>query len=348
MKNRCHASAAIFLSACLLSAASAASAAADPVEDFYKGRSITLTIGTDAGGGYDQYARTLARNMGRFIPGNPTIIPKNMPGADGIQAANRIYSIAPRDGSEIGSFHRDIPILPLLGAMKIPFDGHELSWIGSMNKETAVCMAWHTTGIKRFEDTFTKQLIVGNTAAGAALDSFEPPLMNLFGAKFKVISGYVGGQNVDLAMEKGEIEGRCGVSWSSLVARNASWFQEKKVNFFVQLGLEKHPDLPDVPMIQDYAKTQADRDALNLLLIPGLIGRPFLAPPRIPAERLAALRSAFNATLKDEAFLADAKKQRMEVQLVTGEEVAKVIDSAYASPPAVIQRAKEAMAGAVY
>jgi tripartite-type tricarboxylate transporter receptor subunit TctC len=323
------------------------SASADAIEDFYKGKSVTVTIGTEAGGGYDQYARTLSRHMGRFIPGQPTFIAKNVPGADGLQATSRLYSIAPKDGTEIGTFHRDIPVLPLLGLVKIDYDPTKFGWIGSMNEETTICMSWHTSPVKKFEDTFTNQLIVGVTAAGATLDTFEAPLINLFGAKLKVVAGYRGGQNIDLAMERGEIDGRCGVSWSSLVVRNADWFKDKKINILLQLGLDKHPDLKDVPMVQELVTSQQDKDALNLLLIPGLIGRPYLTPPDLPKERLAALRQAFDATLKDPQFLADAQKQRMEVQLVPGEQVDRVVRAAYEAPKPVLDRAKELMKGSI-
>jgi tripartite-type tricarboxylate transporter receptor subunit TctC len=318
--------------------------AADPIADFYKGKSITLTIGTEPGGGYDQYARTLARHIGRFIPGNPNVIPKNVPGADGIQAAHRLSNLAPRDGSEIGSFHRGIPILPLIGQMKeIEFDAAKLGWIGSLNKETSLCMSWHTSPVKTFEDMLKHEFIVGVTAAGASLDTFEAPLMNVFGAKLKVVAGYRGGQTIDLAMERGEIDGRCGVSWSSLVARGADWFKEGKINVLLQFGLQRHPDLKDVRLMQEIATKPDDKEALELLQVPTLIGRPFLAPPNVPAERLAALRSAFNAMIKDEGFIADAAKQRMEVQLVTGEEIQKVIAHAYGTAPQVLARAKDLM-----
>ncbi|MEA2907756.1 MAG: hypothetical protein QOI12_5143 [Alphaproteobacteria bacterium] len=320
------------------------SAPADPIEDFYKGKSITLTIGTEPGGGYDQYSRTLARHIGRFIPGNPTVIPKNVPGADGIQAAHRLYNLAPRDGTEIGSFHRGIPVLPLIGQMKeIEFDAAKLGWIGSLNKEASLCMSWHTSPVKTFEDMLRHEFIVGVTAAGASLDTFEAPLMNVFGAKLRVVAGYRGGQTIDLAMERGEIDGRCGVSWSSLVARGADWFKDGKINILLQFGLQRHPDLKEVRLMQDIAIKPDDKEALELLQVPTLIGRPFLAPPNLPPERLAAFRSAFNAMISDPGFLADAAKQRMEVQLVTGEEIQGVIAHAYGTKPQVLARARDLM-----
>jgi tripartite-type tricarboxylate transporter receptor subunit TctC len=319
-------------------------AAADPIADFYRGKSITLTIGTEPGGGYDQYSRTLARHIGRFIPGNPNVIPKNVPGADGVQAAHRLYNLAPRDGTEIGSFHRGIPILPLIGQMKeIEFVAAKLGWIGSLNKETSLCMSWHTSPVKTFEDMLKHEFVVGVTAVGAALDTFEYPLMNLFGAKLKVVAGYRGGQTIDLAMERGEIDGRCGVSWSSLVTRGADWFQNRKINILLQFGMARHPDLKDIRLMQEIATRSEDKDALELLQIPTLIGRPFLAPPGVPAERLAALRSAFNTMIKDKDFLADTTKQRMEIQLVPGEDIQKVIERAYGADRNVLARALELM-----
>jgi tripartite-type tricarboxylate transporter receptor subunit TctC len=341
---RCDSRAAAILLACNFVLTAPNSGIADPVEDFYRGKSITLTIGTEAGGGYDQYARTLARHLGRFIPGNPSVIPKNLPGADGIQAAHRLYNLAPRDGTEIGSFHRGIPILPLIDQMKgIAFDATRLGWIGSLNKESSLCMSWHTSAVKTFEDMLKHQFVVGVTAAGAALDTFENPLVNLFAAKLKVVAGYRGGQNIDLAMERGEIDGRCGVSWSSLLARGAEWFENRKINILLQFGLSRHPDLKDIRLMQDIAQRAEDKKALELLQIPTLIGRPFLAPPDIPSERLAALRSAFEAMTNDEKFLADAEKQRMEIQLVTGDEIQRVIARAYSADQAVLTRALDLM-----
>lgn len=318
--------------------------AGDSVEDFYRGKSITLTIGTPPGGGYDQYARTLARHLGGFIPGHPNIIPMNLPTADGVAAANRLYNVAPRDGSEMGTFHRDIPILPLIGQMQdIEFNTDKLGWIGSLNKETSICISWYTSRIKTFQDTFSHEFIVGSTAAGASLDSFEAPLINVFHSKLKVVSGYRGSPLVDLAMARGEIDGRCGVSWSSLVVRNADWFRNRSINILLQLGLQRRADIPDVPLPQELAPSPLDKAALELLQVPALLGRPFLVPPGVPPERFAALPAAFNAMIADPAFLADAAKQRMEIQRVTGEELAHVIARAYGANPQVIMRAREMM-----
>lgn len=324
------------------SLALAGAAAAQSVEEFYKGKSITLTIGTDPGGGYDQYARTLARHLGRFVPGNPTVIPKNLGTAGGIVAANRIFSQAPKDGTEIGAFHRGLPIMPLVSpAKEMEFDPAKFGWLGSLNKEASICMSWHTSKIKTFADTREQLFIVGVTGVGASLDTFEAPLMNVYGSKMKIIAGYRGGQNIDLAMERGEIDGRCGVSWSSLLVRSADWFKEKKIHILLQFGLERHADLKDIPLMQELAKTPDDKAALELISIPTLIGRPYFTPPGLPKDRLAALQNAFNMMVNDAGFQADANKQRMEIQLVTGDEVEKILSRAYGSPPKIIERARE-------
>lgn len=322
--------------------ATGGSASAQSVADFYKGKSVTLTIGTDAGGGYDQYARTLARYMGKHIPGNPNFVAKNMPGAGGLMATNRIYAIAPKDGTEIGTAHRGIPIMPLLGQAD-NFDASKFVWIGSMNQEIAVCYSWQTSPVKTFQDLMSKELIVGTTGKGADLSSFEQPLINLLGAKLKVIHGYEGGHNIDRAVEQGEIQGRCGVSWSSMIARNTQWLRDKKINILIQLGIGKHEDLPNVPTAQDFAKSPDDKVILDLLLTPQLIGRPYFGPPGMPADRAKALRDAFNATMQDPGLLEEAKKQKLEVELIRGEQIEKLINQAYAAPPEVIARAREAI-----
>jgi tripartite-type tricarboxylate transporter receptor subunit TctC len=337
--NTCGRAALIGAAAVLLTAGAAA---AQSVADFYKGKTVTLTVGTDAGGGYDQYARTLARHMGRHIPGNPSFVTKNMPGAGGLQANNRIYRVAPKDGTEFGTAHRGIPILPLLGQAD-DYDASKFTWIGSMNQEISVCYSWHTSPVKTFEDLRKTELIVGTTGKGADLSSFEQPLINLLGAKLKVIHGYEGGQNIDRAVEQGEIQGRCGVSWSSMKARNTQWIKDKTVNILVQLGIGKHEDLPDIPTAQDFAKSPEDKIILDLLLTPQLIGRPYFAPPGLPADRARALRDAFNATLTDPELLAEADKQKLEIELIKGEQIEKLINQAYAAPAPVIAKAREAI-----
>lgn len=316
---------------------------ADAAADFYKGKTVTVYIGNAPGGGYDRYARTLAAHIGAHIPGKPNVMPKNMPGAGGLKLTRHMYTVAPKDGTAIASAHRGIPLYPLLGQAD-GFDPSKFGWIGNLNKETAVCVSWHTSGVTSFKEIMAgKQLIVGTTGKGADLSSFEQPLINLLGAKLKVIRGYEGGKNLDLAVERGEIQGRCGMSWSSMKLRNADWLKEKKVNILVQLGFERHPDISNVPLVQELAKTADDRKVLNLLLAPQNIGRPFFAPPGVPADRLAALRAAFDAMVKDPGFQADAKKQRMEINPVSGKALQDMLVEIYSTPAALVTRARQAV-----
>ncbi len=330
-----------FMGVCALMAL-AQPAHAQSVADFYKGKTVTMTIGTDAGGGYDQYARTLARYLGRHIPGQPNLVAKNVPGAGGLMATNRIFAVAPKDGTEIGTVHRGIAIMPLLGQAD-NFDASKFVWLGSMNQETAICYAWHTSPVKTFADLQKTELIVGTTGKGADLSSFEQPLINILGAKLKVIHGYEGGQNIDRAVEQGEIQGRCGVSWSSMKARNTQWLNDKKVTLLIQLGIGVHEDLKNVPTAQELASTPEDKIILDLLLTPQLMGRPFFAPPGLPPDRAQALRVAFNSALKDPELLREADKQKLDIELVTGEQLEKLISQAYAAPKPVIERARLAI-----
>jgi tripartite-type tricarboxylate transporter receptor subunit TctC len=316
----------------------AAGAAAQSPADFYKGKSVDLNIGYTSGGGYDVYARILARHMDRYLPGNPTIVPKNMPGAGSLVLANWLYSVAPKDGTTFAAIGRGVPFDPLLGSEKAKFDPTKFNWIGSMNDEVSVCVAWHTTGITKLEDAMKKELVVGGTGAAADTDQFPKVLNGTIGTKFKVVSGYPGGNDILLAMERGEVQGRCGWSWSSVVTTHKNWLDEKKINVLVQLSLSKHPDLPNVPLIMDYAKTDEQKKIFNLVFARQPMGRPFVAPPGVPQERVAALRKAFMDTLKDQQFLAEAKKMELELNPVSGEKVQKLVEDVYKTPKPVADK----------
>jgi tripartite-type tricarboxylate transporter receptor subunit TctC len=305
------------------------------------GASTDLYIGYSAGGGYDVYARALARHLDQHMPGHPTILPKNMPGAGSLVLANWLYNVAPKDGSAFGMIGRGIAFDPLLGSKKAQFDASKFNWIGSMNDEVSVCVAWHATGISKLEQVVDKSLVVGGTGSAADTDQFPKVLNGVLGTKFKVVSGYPGGNEVDLAMERGEVQGRCGWSWSSVVATHKSWLDEKKINVLVQLSMHKHPDLPNVPLIMDYAKTDEARQIFKLIFSRQPMGRPFLAPPGVPAERVAMLRKAFMETLKDKQFLADAERMKLEINAVSGEDVQKIVNEVYSTPKAVAKKAAE-------
>jgi tripartite-type tricarboxylate transporter receptor subunit TctC len=308
--------------------------AQNPAE-FYKGKSLDLHIGYSAGGGYDVYARALARHMGRFIPGNPTVVPKNMPGAGSLVLANWLYNVAPKDGTAFGMIGRGTGFDPLLGSTKAQFDATKFNWLGSMNDEVSVCVAWHTTGITTLDQVKQRALTVGGSGPAADTDQFPKVLNATIGTKFKIVTGYPGGNDVDLAMERGEVMGRCGWSWSSVIATHQSWIDDKKINVLVQLSLKKHPDLPNVPLVMDFAKTEQQAQIFKLVFARQPMGRPFLAPPGIPTDRVAALRKAFMETLQDREFLAEAEKMKLEINPVSGDEVQRIVQDVYRTPKAV-------------
>jgi tripartite-type tricarboxylate transporter receptor subunit TctC len=303
--------------------------------DFYKGKTVDLYIGYSAGGGYDVYARALARHMGRFIPGNPTILAKNMPGAGSLVLANWLYNVAPRDGTAFGIIARGTAFDPLLGSTKAQFDASKFNWIGSMNDEVSVCVAWHTTGITTLEQVERNELTVGGSGPVADTDQFPKVLNATIGTKFKIVTGYPGGNDIDLAMERGEVMGRCGWSWSSVIATHKSWIDEKKINVLVQLSLSKHVDLPHVPLIMDFARTQEQKQIFKLVFARQPMGRPLLAPPSIPPERVVVLRQAFMDTMKSGEFLAEAEKMQLEINPVRGDAVQEIVQEAYRTPKAV-------------
>jgi tripartite-type tricarboxylate transporter receptor subunit TctC len=297
---------------------SASAASAQSPADFYKGKNVDLYIGYSVGGGYDVYARILARYMGKHIPGNPTIVPKNMEGAGSLRLANWLYNVAPKDGSAFGIIGRGTGFDPLLEKKGAQFDATKFNWIGSANNEVSVCVAWHTTGIKKIEELYGKELTVGGTGASADTDQFPRVTNGVLGTKFKVITGYPGGNDIGLAMERGEVMGRCGWSFSSVKSTHMNWLNEKKVNLLVQLALKKHPELPDVPLIVDLAKSEEQKRILRIIFARQVMGRPFLAPPGVPPDRVAALRKAFMDTMNDKEFLAEAEKAQLEITPESG------------------------------
>jgi tripartite-type tricarboxylate transporter receptor subunit TctC len=316
-------------------------AAAQTPAEFYKGRNVELYIGYSVGGAYDLYARTIARHLGKHIPGNPTIIPKNLEGAGSLRLANWLYNVAPKDGTAIGTIGRGTAFDPLLGSKGAQFKADKFTWIGSANNEVSVCVAWKGNGITTFEEVLTKELIVGGTGQAADTDQFPRVLNGVLGTKFKIVSGYPGGNDVTLAMERGEVKGRCGWSWSSVVSTHKRWIEEKSIIVLVQLSLAKHPDLPDVPLIMDFAKTEDQQQIFKLIFARQVMGRPYLAPPGVPKDRADALRKAFADTMKDPEFLADAEKAQLEINPVSGEEVETLVKELYQTPKPLADKAAE-------
>jgi tripartite-type tricarboxylate transporter receptor subunit TctC len=309
--------------------------------EFYKGKNVDLMVGYSAGGGYDVYARMLARYIGKHIPGNPTVVVKNMDGAGSLRLANALYNALPKDGTVFGTVARGAAFDPLLGNKAAQFDASKFNWIGSANDEVSVCVAWHTAGITKIEDTFDKELVVGGTGPSADTDQFPRIVNGVLGTKMKIVTGYPGGNDVSLAMERGEVQGRCGWSWSSVISTRKDWYDSKKINVLVQLSLNKHPDLPNVPLILDLAKTPEQKQILTLVFARQALGRPFLAPPGIPQDRVDALRKAFMDTMKDPEFLAEAEKAKLEITPISGEEVQKIVVDAYKVDPAIAKKTEE-------
>src|SRR5499426_4268363 len=310
--------------------------------DFYKGKAVDLMIGYSVGGGYDVYARLIARHLGKHIPGNPIVTPKNMDGAGSLRLANWLYNVASKEGLVVGTIGRGTGFDPLLGSKTAQFDGTKFNWIGSANDEVSVCVVWNgRSKITRFEDLLTNELTVGGTGAAADTDQFPRIINGVLGTKMKIITGYPGGNDVNLALERGEVDGRCGWSWSSVKSTRANWMSEKKITILMQLSLAKHPDLPDVPLIVDLAKNEEQRQILKLIFARQALGRPFLAPPGVPAERVAILRKAFMDTMADKEFLAEAEKAQREITPVAGDAVQRLVTDVYQTPAAVAHKAAE-------
>ena len=311
------------------------------LSDFYKGRTVFVIVGFTPGGGYDLYARLLAQHLGEHIPGHPAVVTQNMPGAGSLKAVNYLYSVAPKDGTVIGTFGREQIVAPLFGQAN--FDAAKLSWLGSMTKEVSVCISWYKSPIKSWNDVMTRQFTVGGSAAGADPDNFTKLYKNVFGAKIRLASGFPGTSDITLAMQRGEVEGLCGLSWSTIKSHYSSWLRDKKINVLIQAGTKRHLDLPDVPLAIEFAKTPEQHQILDFVLATQITARPVTAPPGIPAERKAILRAAFDETMKDPAFLAGAEKLQLEVDPVTGAEVDGVVASLYAMPKDVIAKVARAL-----
>jgi tripartite-type tricarboxylate transporter receptor subunit TctC len=323
----------------VLALLSISTAHAQSPADFYKGKNVDFMIGYSVGGGYDVYARMIARHLGKHIPGNPTVVPKNMEGAGSLRLANWLYNVAAKDGAVLATIGRGTGFDPLLGHKAAQFDGTKFNWIGSANDEVSVCVVWNgRTKVNTFADLLTTELNVGGTGSAADTDQFPRILNGVLGTKMKIITGYPGGNDVNLALERGEVDGRCGWSWSSVKSTRASWLTDKKITILMQLSLSKHPDLPDVPLVTDLAKTDEQRQILRLIFARQVMGRPYLAPPGVPADRVAALRKAFMDTMADKEFLAEAEKAQLEITPVSGEAVQKLVSEVYQTPPEIAKK----------
>jgi tripartite-type tricarboxylate transporter receptor subunit TctC len=309
--------------------------------DFFKGKNITVLIGYAAGGTYDTTARLLSRHMARHIPGNPNIIAQNLPGSGGIKAILNLYSVSPRDGTTLGMLARSYAIEPSFNPQMAKYDPARFNPIGSTSKEVSVGVVWHTRGVRSLHELQSQQITAGATGVTDDTGRFPTLIQKLTGSRIKVVTGYPGGNDVTMAMERGEVDARIGWSWGSLKSRSKPWLDERKVHVIIQMAVQKAQDLPDVPLIMDFAKTDLDKKALEMLFSPQISAWPLIAPPEVPEERIAILRRAFDATMKDPAFLADAEKMQIEVDPVAGETMQNVVARIATFDRSVIDRALE-------
>jgi tripartite-type tricarboxylate transporter receptor subunit TctC len=316
-------------------------AAAAGVEDFYKGRTVSLVIGYSVGGGYDAYARLLARYIGAHIPGSPSIIPQQMAGAGSLRAAMYIYSVAPKDGSVFGTFSRSMAISPLID--KADFDSRKFTWLGSVTDDNTICVSSSASPVKNWDDFLNKPSKFGGEGAGADPDIWTLLYKNVFGAKVQLITGYPGTNDTVLAMDRGEVDGLCGISWSTIKSRHPEWLANHTVNIIVQAALRKEPQISSVPLATDLVTNPEQLQILKLLLVSQAMARPFAAPPEIAADRKAALIAAFDDTMKDADFLAEAKKLDFDVRPVNAATIDALLAEVYQTPKDVLARATKAI-----
>ena len=302
---------------------------------------ITIYVAGTAGGGIDLLARALARHMGKYLQGAPNIVVQDMPGAGGIRAAHFLAESAPRDGTAIGTFAGGPVIEPLIGARNPGYDMSKFTWVGAVSKDVGVCLSYGTTPFKTIEDLRDKQMIVAGTGAGSDSDTYPIILNEVLKTKIKLITGYLGTKETIMAIETGEAHGRCSVAYSALKMARPDWLRDKKINVIMQFGLEKSSELPDVPLVLDFVKNPEDRQLMELLMGTMAVARPFMAPPGVPDVCATALRRAFDKTMKDEGFLAEAKQLQLDVEPTAGEEAQKIVQAMYATPKAVVERAKK-------
>lgn len=302
---------------------------------------VIIYVAGSAGGGIDLYARLVGRHIARHIPGNPTVTVQDMPGGGGVKAANFLAEVARRDGTVMGSFSGGPVLEPLLGARNPGYDMSQFTWIGALSRDVSVCVSWGPSPFKTIDDVKKQEMIVAGTGAGSESDLWPKIVNEVIGTKFKIVTGYPGTQETLLAMERDEVQGRCGWSWSSLKATKPDWVRDKKINLLIQIALQKSSELPNVPFIFDLLSKQEDRQLLELLAGPRGMSQPFAAPPGLPADKAALLRRAFDATMKDPKFLAEAAQMQADISPSTGEEVQELVARIYATPKPVIDRAKK-------
>jgi tripartite-type tricarboxylate transporter receptor subunit TctC len=314
-------------------------------DDFFAGKTMTIIVSTGEGGGYYDVAQAFARHMPRHIPGNPTMIVKAMPGAGNVLATNYLYNSAPKDGTTIGTINNSIPLHQALGGMGVRYDASKFNWLGSTGTYNSVAYVWHTAGIRTLDDVMKKEVVLGGTGVGSSIVIYPMVMNNVLGTKFKIVLGYKSVAQIDIAMERGEVEARTG-SYSDLVGQHPDWVKDKKVDILIQIGEKRDKALPDLPLMSELGKTDEQRRVLKLISSPIGLGRPYLAPPNVPNDRVALLRTALAETMKDKGFLADAAKLALDVDPVSGDEVARIVDETIGAPKDIVEKAKAALGDA--
>ena len=330
--------------ACVLWAASLA-VAQDSVEQFYKGKSIQLIVGSSAGGGYDTYARLLARHVSSVIPGNPSIVPQNMSGAGSNRAASYIYSVAPKDGTVVGAIFPGAVVQPLLGEQQVQHDPSKFIYVGNANSDVYVCFVRTDAPVKSFKDALTHELIVGASNEGGTTRDLPIMLNNLIGTKFRIVTGYAGSREITLALERGEVQGVCGIGWTGIEAMHPHWFARDIIRPLVQLSVKGHADLNKrgVPTTLEFAGTEDERQVMELVYSQSVFGRPFVLPPGVPADRVAALRKAFIDTMRGNRVQTEAERMKLDVEPIAGDELQAIVTRVYATPAHVVERARQAL-----
>jgi tripartite-type tricarboxylate transporter receptor subunit TctC len=337
----------IAAAAALLWLGSAPGAAQEDIARFYRGKTVSIIVGSAAGGGYDLYARLIGRHLSKHIPGNPVVVVSNMPGAASNVLASHIYNVAPKDGTVIGAIFMGAVVEPLFGQKtRATHDTSRFNYIGNANKDVYVCLVRDDAPVKTFAEALEKELVVGGTAEGASTRDYAVLLKNLLGARFKIVAGYAGSREINLALERGEVQGGCGQSWSSVAAIYPSWFSDGKVKVLVQEDSEGYPELnkQGVPLTRAFARNEEQARILDLIYSQATFGRPYVVAPEVPKERVAALRRAFMATMQDADLVGEAERMQLDITPVAGEDLQAMIARLYATPKDILDKAKQALA----
>ena len=322
--------------ACILAAALSLAASAASAADFYQGKQVTIVVGFSAAGTYDATARLFARHLGKHLAGKPTVIVRNMPGAGSLVATNSLYSSLPKDGTTLGVVGGGIVLEPLLNNPQATYDARRFNWIGGRTPDNLLCLVWHTVPVSTLQDVTRRETVVGATGPGSRTLTYPKALNELLGTKFKIVSGYPGGNEITLALERGEVEGYCGWALGSIKTRAPDWIRDGKIRPLAQFTLAKTGVLPNVPLATDLASTENGRRAIEFFAADSVLAWPLVAPPDVPAERVAELRAAFNAMMQDPQLLAEAATQGLDIDPVSGAEIAALVDRLYATPADVL------------